>query len=146
VVLNETCLNEDFSAMNSSITGMFLGTTDLIENAYNQAQVSSDCRVTDATRKMLIKIINFQNNWIQLKETRRPARYFYTIIVLEISHCRTQEGSLKNKNSFFTILMIKLGSEFGRLSFLNHRMQVGDINPIDVSLMDQQELRCQLAR
>jgi len=56
VVLNETCLNEDFSAMNSSITGMFLGTTDLIENAYNQAQVSSDCRVTDACRKMLIKI------------------------------------------------------------------------------------------
>ena len=45
---------DDFAAMNSSITGMFLGTSDLLVNVYNQAQVSSDCQITDGARKMLI--------------------------------------------------------------------------------------------
>ena len=48
---------DDFAAMNSSITGMFLGTSDLSVNVYNQAEVSSDCKVTNGARKSSEKYI-----------------------------------------------------------------------------------------
>ena len=53
---------DDFSAMNSSITGMFLGTTDLSVNVYNQAQVSSDCQVTDSARKSSSKLLFYASD------------------------------------------------------------------------------------
>ncbi|CAG5110688.1 Oidioi.mRNA.OKI2018_I69.chr2.g5065.t1.cds [Oikopleura dioica] len=46
--INDTCLFEDFAAMNSTITSMFLGTVDLTTGVYDESAVHDDCKVTDA--------------------------------------------------------------------------------------------------
>jgi len=165
-VINETCLNEDFSAMNSSITKMFLGTVDLAVNIYDQAQVSSDCAITDLARKRsLIKIIFrfifslffFDKKILIIEHVKRDQisgqKFFYNNCFGNVTSSSSGGRVWSPIKQILAIiflsvrffLLIKLSTEIGRLSYLNHRMQIGDVN-LDVTLMDQQELRCDLAK